>query len=88
MHYTKSSDDKLLTNIPKTIKYIWWYNTYPLEFAEFLLVTALTRGVWLHPLCSSMPFYSNFILIFSSIKYFIRIDLIFYDDSSAKFFGV
>ena len=34
-------------------KYIWWFNTYPLEFAEFLLVTALTRGVWLHPLAAN-----------------------------------
>ena len=38
-------------------KYIWWFNTYPLEFAEFLLVTALTRGVWLHPLGPYMSFY-------------------------------
>ena len=34
-------------------KYIWWFNTYPHEFAEFLLVTALTRGVWLHPLAAN-----------------------------------
>ena len=44
-------------------KYIWWFNTYPLEFAEFLLVTALTRGVWLHPLGPYMSFYPKFILI-------------------------
>ena len=34
-------------------KYIWWFNTYPLEYAEFLLVTALSRGVWLHPLAAN-----------------------------------
>ena len=33
--------------------YNWWFNTYPLEFGEFLLVTALTRGVWLHPLSAN-----------------------------------
>ena len=34
-------------------KYVWWFNTYPLEYAEFLLVTALSRGVWLHPLAAN-----------------------------------
>ena len=34
-------------------KYIWWFDTYPMEFCEFLLVTALTRGVWLHPLSAN-----------------------------------
>ena len=34
-------------------KYTWWYDTYPLEFAEFLLTTGLTRGVWLHPLSAN-----------------------------------
>ena len=34
-------------------EYNWWFNTYPLEYAEFLLVTALTRGVWLHPLAAN-----------------------------------
>ena len=43
MHHSTDSEDK----------YIWWFNTYPLEFAEFLLVTALTRGVWLHPLAAN-----------------------------------
>ena len=33
--------------------YNWWFDTYPLEFAEFLLVTALTHGVWLHPLSAN-----------------------------------
>ena len=33
--------------------YNWWFDTYPLEYAEFLLVTALTRGVWLHPLSAN-----------------------------------
>jgi len=34
-------------------EYNWWFNTYPLEYAEFLLVTSLTRGVWLHPLAAN-----------------------------------
>jgi len=34
-------------------KYIWWYDTYPLEFAEFLLTTGLARGIWLHPLSAN-----------------------------------
>ena len=33
--------------------YNWWFDTYPMEFAEFLLVTALSRGVWLHPLSAN-----------------------------------
>ena len=33
--------------------YNWWFDTYPMEFCEFLLVTALTRGVWLHPLSAN-----------------------------------
>ena len=34
-------------------EYSWWFNTYPLEYAEFLLVTSLTHGVWLHPLAAN-----------------------------------
>ena len=34
-------------------KYIWWFNTYPLEYAEFFLFTSLSRGVWLHPLAAN-----------------------------------
>ena len=34
-------------------EYNWWFNTYPLEYAEFLLVTSLTCGVWLHPLAAN-----------------------------------
>ena len=35
------------------MEYVWWYGTYPLEFAEFLLTSALARGVWLHPLSAN-----------------------------------
>ena len=41
---------------PKTCcigPYTWWFDTYPLEYAEFLLVTALSHGVWLHPLAAN-----------------------------------
>ena len=34
-------------------RYVWWFNTYPLEYAEFLLVTSLSRGVWMHPLAAN-----------------------------------
>ena len=33
--------------------YNWWFDTYPMEFGEFLLVTALSRGVWLQPLSAN-----------------------------------
>lgn len=34
-------------------KYIWWFDTYPLEHGEFLLDTALSRGIYYHPLASN-----------------------------------
>ena len=40
-------------------KYVWWFDTYPLEYAEFLLETALSCGVYLHPLASNDAFYSR-----------------------------
>ena len=76
MHHSIDSDDKHTPSALEAAlslrrrpghkypnKYIWWFNTYPLEFAEFLLVTALTRGIWLHPLGPYMSFYSKVILI-------------------------
>ena len=45
---------ELMNRLDDTIQsYNWWFDTYPLEFAEFLLVTALNRGVWLHPLSAN-----------------------------------
>ena len=34
-------------------RYHFWFNTYPLEFGEFLLDSALTMGSYLHPVCES-----------------------------------
>ena len=73
MHHSIDRENEqtpLLTKKPKSIKYIWWFNTYPLEFAEFLLVTALTRGVWLHPLGPSMSFHPNYSILISYIVAF------------------
>ena len=39
-----------MNGVTENQKYIWWFNTYPLEYGEFLLVTALSRGVWLQPI--------------------------------------
>ena len=39
--------------------YVWWFDTYPLEYAEFLLETALSRGVFLHPLASNDASYNR-----------------------------
>ena len=44
-------------------KYIYWFNTYPLEFAEFLLDSALARGVYLHTLTSNDAFYERSVLL-------------------------
>jgi len=34
-------------------KYIWWFDTYPFEFGEFLLTSGLSRGIWLHPMSAN-----------------------------------
>ena len=39
--------------------YVWWFDTYPLEYAEFLLDTALSRGIHLHPLASNDASYNR-----------------------------
>ena len=50
MHFDQHDEVPLSSKPPK---YTWWFNPYPLEFAEFLLVTALSNGVWLHPLAAN-----------------------------------
>ena len=40
-------------------KYYFWYDTYPLEFAEFLLDSALARGVYLHTVSANDAFYER-----------------------------
>ena len=40
-------------------KYIYWFNTYPLEFAEFLLDSALAMGVYLQTLTANDAFYNK-----------------------------
>ena len=47
MHFSGSESS------PNSKPYTWWFDTYPLEYAEFLLVTALSHGVWLHPLAAN-----------------------------------
>ena len=48
-------------------KYIWWFDTYPLEFAEFLLTSGLSRGIWLHPLSANDIGYMDNIAISEDI---------------------
>ena len=49
-------------------KYIWWFDTYPMEFAEFLLTTALARGIWLHPLAANDVGYMDNVSIGEDLK--------------------
>ena len=49
-------------------KYIWWFDTYPMEFAEFLLTTALARGIWLHPLAANDVGYMDNLSIGGDLK--------------------
>ena len=39
--------------------YLYWFNTYPLEYAEFMLDSALARGVYLHTLTCNDAFYTK-----------------------------
>ena len=40
-------------------QYIHWFNSYPLEYGEFLLDSALARGVYLHTLAANDAFYQR-----------------------------
>jgi len=40
-------------------RYRFWFNTYPLEFGEFLLDSALTMGTYLHPTSANDAFYDR-----------------------------
>ncbi|XP_028408010.1 uncharacterized protein LOC114530615 isoform X2 [Dendronephthya gigantea] len=53
-----------LTNDPKHMingenKYYYWFDTYPLEFAVFLLDSALARGVYFHTMAANDAFYER-----------------------------
>jgi len=41
------------------IPYIFWFDTYPFEFCEFLIDSALRRGVYLHILSANDAFYDR-----------------------------
>ena len=43
----------------KVSRYHYWFNTYPLEFGEFLLDSALTMGTYLHPISANDAFYNR-----------------------------
>ena len=45
--------EQMNTLVEEAEDYVWWFDTYPLEYAEFLLDTALSRGVYLDPLASN-----------------------------------
>ena len=40
-------------------EYFYWYDTYPLEFGEFLLDSALARGVYYHTMAANDAFYER-----------------------------
>ena len=39
--------------------YYFWYDTYPMEFAVFLLDSALARGVYYHTMSANDAFYER-----------------------------
>ncbi len=39
--------------------YYFWFDTYPMEFAVFLLDSALARGVYYHTMCANDAFYER-----------------------------
>ena len=39
--------------------YYFWYDTYPMEFAVFLLDSALARGIYFHTMCANDAFYER-----------------------------
>ncbi|XP_028407903.1 uncharacterized protein LOC114530533 [Dendronephthya gigantea] len=40
-------------------QYYYWFDTYPMEFAVFLLDSALARGVYLHTMAANDAFYQS-----------------------------
>jgi hypothetical protein len=40
-------------------KYYYYFDTYPLEYAEFLLDSALARGVYYHTMAANDAFYER-----------------------------
>ena len=47
------SNDQIIT------RYHYWFNTYPHEYGEFLLDSALTMGTYLHPVSANDAFYDR-----------------------------
>jgi hypothetical protein len=39
--------------------YYYWFDTYPLEYAVFLLDSALARGVYYHTMAANDAFYER-----------------------------
>ena len=39
--------------------YYFWFDTYPMEFAVFLLDSALARGTYYHTMCANDAFYER-----------------------------
>ncbi|XP_028408011.1 uncharacterized protein LOC114530616 [Dendronephthya gigantea] len=48
-----------LSEDEKGNKYYYWFDTYPLEFAVFLLDSALARGVYFHTMAANDAFYER-----------------------------
>ena len=59
-HYGHVFDNGSLTITPQQEpENICWYDTYPLEYCEFLLDNALSRGVYLYALSANDLFYNR-----------------------------
>jgi hypothetical protein len=51
--------DKHDNTINEDDTYYYWYDTYPLEYAVFLLDSALARGVYYHTMAANDAFYER-----------------------------
>lgn len=40
-------------------QYVYWHDTYPLEYGEFLLETSLERGVYFHAIAANDAYYNR-----------------------------
>jgi hypothetical protein len=42
--------------------YYFWYDTYPMEFAVFLLDSALARGIYFHTMFIYLFLFTSFVI--------------------------
>ena len=51
--------DKNNMRINEDDTYYYWFETYPIEYGEFLLDSALARGVYFHTMAANDAFYER-----------------------------